>query len=304
MTAFEERRDSPRKMFCLLSALCLLFVFLALLGLVYRTLPAPERWQIAFAMLVALAFVYLSLSLLFVHAERRQQALIDDLQHMNARKNEFLSIAAHQLKTPLTVVSGFSQLLQARKLPKEVKEELAIVDTESRRLADLVIKLLDISSLDLHAMSFSYEETDVRAFLAGHADDARALLADRRQALQLELPDGLGVAWLDRQRVWQVLRHLLENAAKYSPERSTVTLSASRAGELVLEVKDQGAGVPKEEQERIFERFYKAGSQSRVGLSLAVCKGVVEQMGGRIWASGSSFFVSLPLRTGTIGTTR
>jgi len=83
-----------------------------------------------------------------------------------------------------------------------------------------------------------------------------------------------------------------------------VTLSASRAGELVLEVKDQGAGVPKEEQERIFERFYKAGSQSRVGLSLAVCKGVVEQMGGRIWASGSSFFVSLPLRTGTIGTTR
>ena len=221
-------------------------------------------------------------------------------------KEEFLSAAAHDLRTPLTVVLGQAELIERRLL----RDPAAPVDPvgvgrmarEARHLRDLVSELLDAQRLDqgLAVMNLAPAE------LGELVEAVRARHAEQGVPLFLEEPDEALVVSVDRARIEQVVENLLENAYKYGADDEPPALRIWHEGtEARMAVIDHGAGIPSGERERIFERFYRSPNARSItdtgmGLGLYICRRIVEDHGGRIWAEptpdgGSTFVISLPL---------
>jgi signal transduction histidine kinase len=243
--------------------------------------------------------------------------LWSDLQERMAReqaaqriKDDFLSIVSHELRTPLTSIQGYSQLLEARlrgELSGESKEmaHLRVIRGQVGRMRRLVDDLLDVSRIDrrggvsLEPVDFDLSE-DVREAVGRIGRDH----ADRQ--IQLRAPESLSVH-VDRDRLGQVVSNLLENAVKYSPDGGPIRVTLERrGGEVELLVADQGIGIPAEQRDQVFERFYQADGQSSrrfggLGLGLYISRAIVDAHGGRIWAApnvedgrGSVFGLRMP----------
>jgi PAS domain S-box-containing protein len=217
-------------------------------------------------------------------------------------KDEFLSMASHELRTPITAIKIFSELASRR--PERITPEfLGMVLRQADRLAQLINDLLDVSRLELGRMPVEMRPLDLAA-LVGEMCERRRSLSEERQISRTIIPEEITVEG-DPVRLEQVFSNLLDNAVKYSPEGSPIWLRVSRKHDKALvEVEDQGMGIAAEHLPHIFERFYKPGRHQAVysglGLGLYISKEIVEQHGGRIWAEsklgkGSTFFVELPL---------
>lgn len=241
------------------------------------------------------------------------RALIDEAARVQAReeatrlKDDFLSSAAHDLKTPLTVLMTQAQMLERRAVrhPDEPADLDGIrrVIREVRRLNRLVLELLDVSRLEQGRLLGPRESVDLVAL-------ARQVCRRHASAVhpcQVEANAPL-VGWCDPVRVLQLLDNLLENAVKYSPDGGEIhTTLAREADQAHLVVADPGIGIPSEDLPRLFERFHRGSNVddrrfSGMGLGLYICRGIVEQHGGRIWADsepgrGSAFHVLLPLES-------
>jgi len=241
------------------------------------------------------------------------RALIDEAARVRAReeatrlKDDFLSAAAHDLKTPLTTLITQAQLLERRATrnpdaPVEIAGVRRIV-RESQRLNTLVLELLDASRLEQGRLLGPREETDLVALATAvcerHASERHPCVVDA---------SGPVVGIWDRVRVSQVVENLVENAVKYSPYGGEVTMRVHQeAGEARLSVADRGIGIPPQDLPLIFERFHRAANvndrtHAGMGLGLFICRGIVEQHGGRIWATsepgkGTTIDVALPLRS-------
>jgi signal transduction histidine kinase len=219
-------------------------------------------------------------------------------------KDEFLSVAAHDLKTPLTTILGTAQYLERRlaSLNEESVELMSVrrLNRESKRLQALVQGLLDASRIEQGQILTKLEKTDLNDLISGVVQrsdygDSHVLDVDVSGSLTGEF---------DPVRVQQVIENLIENAKKYSPEGTTIQVSAWNEGDDIrLSVSDQGAGIGPEDLDRVFDRYYRAsessnGSTPGIGLGLHICKEIVEQHGGQIWAEsqlglGSIFHVLL-----------
>ena len=221
-------------------------------------------------------------------------------------KEEFLGAAAHDLRTPLTVVLGQAELMErraARHPGRPVDEAgLARIVREARRLRDLVAELLDAQRLE-----------DGRAVAERHPADLRDVLEAVRErhlangvAVRIGVPDAPLVSRIDRPRIEQVLDNLVENAVKYGPTGGTPEIEAdTRDAYVRISVIDHGVGIPEEERERVFERFYRASNAHDVtdtglGLGLYICRRIIDEHEGRIGhvetpGGGSTFVIDLPL---------
>lgn len=225
-------------------------------------------------------------------------------------KEDFLSVAAHDLKTPLTSVIGQAQRLERRMRGDPAAAAylpgVALVAQEAQRLRRIVGELLDAARAERGQLLGEREPVDL-------ADLARGVAArfDSPRHRCIVGAEGPVVGAFDRQRVEQLLEHLLDNAVVYSPEGGTVHVSVGRQGdEAALAVGDQGIGIPPEDLPRLFERFFRGSNvdhrrHTGMGLSLFICRAIVEEHGGRIEASsrlgeGSTFRVTLPLRQGKV----
>lgn len=221
-------------------------------------------------------------------------------------KEEFLSAAAHDLRTPLTVVLGQAELIERRLL----RDPTAPVDPtgvsrmarEARHLRDLVSELLDAQRLEQGLIVMDLAPSAIGELV----EAVRARHAEHGVPLVLEEPDEVLVASVDRPRIEQVVENLLENAYKYGADDKPPALRIWREGnEARIAVVDHGAGIPDVERERIFERFYRAPkarsiTDTGMGLGLYICRRIVEDHGGRIWAEptpsgGATFVIALPL---------
>ncbi len=226
-------------------------------------------------------------------------------KNLDRMKSALLSTVSHELRTPLSSIKGFATTLLAQDVQWDAaaqREFVQIISQEADRLAVLVSNLLDLSRLEGGALRIRRELHALAAVIAETATrEGRRLGAQ----LHLQLPDDLPMAWIDRPRLETVLRNLIENAVKYSPAGAGVEVSAAREdGQVVVRVRDFGPGVPPEQRQRVFERFYQVegDGQRRIGsagLGLAISKGFVEAHGGRIWVEeaepGALFAFSLPL---------
>jgi len=239
------------------------------------------------------------------------RALIDEAARVRAQeeatrlKEDFLSAAAHDLKTPLTTLVAQAQFLERRaeaqpSAPADVSGIKRIVH-EAKRLSVLVIELLDASRLEQGRLVGEREPVD----LVELARDVASRDAYRSHHVIVSA-DAPVVGSYDLRRIGQVIDNLVENAVKYSPEASEVQLAlAQRDGHALIDVTDQGIGIPVPDIPHIFDRFHRGANVddrrfAGMGLGLFICKGIVEQHGGRIWVdsavgTGSTFHVALPV---------
>jgi len=220
-------------------------------------------------------------------------------------KEEFLSAAAHDLRTPLTVVLGQAELLERRvaRDPAAPPDAVGIsrMVREARRLRDLVTELLDAQRLEMGAEVMDLEPIDLRTVL----ESVRRRYHDQGIDLKVTTPADAAIGSIDEPRFEQVIDNLVENAIKYTSSGMLPEVElAVDAGEARILVTDHGVGVPEEERDRIFDRFYRATNvqgvtESGIGLGLYICRRIVEAHAGRIWVEpapggGSTFVVSIP----------
>lgn len=231
----------------------------------------------------------------------------DQLERM---KDEFVLTASHELRSPLTSVQGFAELLllEREKLSPKQAETAEVILDNTRHLVRLLNDLLDLARSDAGRLTIRREPTDAASLIEDAARTMRAQLDARRQELRLEIEAELPRIGADRDRIRQVLVNLLTNANEYCPEGAGIEVKARRAGaEVEIDVVDDGPGIPEQQLKHIFERFSRgdAGETQRVGgtgLGLAISKSLIELHGGTIEAEsapgrGSTFRVRLPAGT-------
>jgi signal transduction histidine kinase len=244
--------------------------------------------------------------LLETRALMRQASDVRAREEAARLKEEFLASAAHDLRSPLTVVLGQAELLERRVMrdPERPLDPAGIsrLAREARRLRDLVNNLLDAQRLEQGGLGIARATADIAEIVDEVARDQR----EEGHGLRLTRVDRPLVGLVDRARILQVIVNLVENARKYGPADHEPEVVVQPDTDAVrISVVDHGIGIPEAERERIFERFYRASNAQRVtdtglGLGLYICRRIVEEHGGRIWheptpGGGSTFVVSLPL---------
>jgi PAS domain S-box-containing protein len=245
-----------------------------------------------------------------VTVERRAQAererLLREAQEAIRVRDDFLSIASHELKTPLTPLKLHLQVLKQRVTSgrpvasPHVEKALAQV----ARLSGLINDLLDTSRIQAGRLELKHEPVSLRELTREVLADLRPVSGDH--SLEYEEPDEALIIEGDRGRLAQVLVNLLENALKYSPTGGCIRVRVERDGtQALVSVSDSGIGIPPDQKDHLFERFFRARNApisgfGGLGLGLYICRDIVERHGGRIWVEsevgqGSTFHFTLPV---------
>jgi signal transduction histidine kinase len=234
----------------------------------------------------------------------RQQT---ERQRLEEQKDEFLSIASHELKTPLTSLKGRVQfaLRQLESSGTVPAANLRWMALSVERMERLVNDLVDSARVDADRLALRRERRDLVELCRGVAEEQSDVSS---RVITLQLPDERIELQLDSERFTQVVTNLLSNALKYSPEPEPIVLGVSRTdSEAIMFVRDNGPGIPPDAVPHLFERFYRvpgiearSSSEEGLGLGLYICHKIVEQHGGRIWCEsvqghGATFFVALPM---------
>lgn len=229
---------------------------------------------------------------------------ISSLREMDRLRDEFLSIAGHELRSPITSIRGLAQLLQRhwpQMEPERIAASLGSIAEQTEQMAQLVDELLDVSRIRSGRLALAMQPCDLVALLRTVVERAAP---QREGEIRLRAPEPLTVAG-DAGRLLQVVTNLIDNAAKYSDPRAPIEVTALRDdGWATVAVRDRGIGIPAEGLERLFERFYRAENAAQhaggLGLGLYICREIVERHGGTIAVAstpgeGSLFTVRLPL---------
>jgi signal transduction histidine kinase len=250
---------------------------------------------------------------------REAQSNVEQLREVDRLKSRFLSMASHELKTPLTSISGLSQVL-LRRMRRRLEqgppndeewgdeqrghlERLELLNSQTARLGRLIDELLDVSRIESGKLDFHWAPVDLAVLVQEVA--ARLQHTTTSHPIHVELDSVTRPVVADRDHLEQVLDNLVANAIKFSPDGGTIRVALRSAPEgVVLSVSDAGVGIPPEQLEAIFGLFYQAEDPvSRrtggMGLGLYISKEIVTRHGGRIWAEsipneGSTFNVALP----------
>ena len=219
-------------------------------------------------------------------------------------KSEFVATASHELRSPLTSIKGFVELLNASEgLTQKQREWVEIILVSTDRLVDLTNDLLDVARVEAGRVEIHRRPTDVAEAVEEIAVLLGPRIADREQELELELEPGLPRAMVDPVRVRQVLTNLLTNAHQYTGDGGRLTVRATSTRDaVVVEVSDTGRGMTAEQVEHVFERFYRgadASAQPGTGLGLAIVRSLVDLQGGAIDVTsvpgeGTTFTIRLP----------
>jgi signal transduction histidine kinase len=228
----------------------------------------------------------------------------DQLDRM---KDEFVLTASHELRSPLTSVQGFAELLllEREKLSPKQAETVEVILDNTRHLVRLLNDLLDLARSDAGRLTIRPEPAAATGLIEEAVRTMRAQFDSRRQDLSLQIDSDLPEIEADRDRIRQVLVNLLTNANEYCPEGAGIAVKARHdRAEVEIDVIDDGPGIPEQQLEHIFERFTRgdAGETQRVGgtgLGLAISKSLIELHGGTIVAEstpgqGSTFRIRLP----------
>jgi two-component system OmpR family sensor kinase len=225
----------------------------------------------------------------------------DQLSRVDRARREFIANASHELRTPIFSLGGFVELLQDEQLDQATRDEFLVTMGEQvERLQKLAVDLLDLSRLDAGSLDMSAESVDLVELAGAVAREFGPVVANRRAELEVRFSGDTVRALGDRERVMQIMRILLDNALRHTPEGTPVTVIAGRDnGTAELAVADKGLGVAPASHTQVFERFYTADAARGSGLGLAIAKELAERMDGRITLNSrpgrTVFKLSLPV---------
>jgi signal transduction histidine kinase len=245
-----------------------------------------------------------------VEVRTHELALANErLKALDQLKSEFVSHVSHELRTPLTAIKGAVELM-LREVPGPLTEKqihyLTRVRSNTQHLAGLINDLLDLSKIESGTVEVKSSRVSLSGLVHEVVEGLRPLAAEKVVTLEANIPGPSILVCADRDKINQVLMNLIGNAIKFTPAQGRVAVSASKNGKesVRVSVSDTGPGIPPEEKEKIFDKFYQIagveGPKPRgTGLGLAICKALVELHGGRIWvesdlSGGSNFTFTLP----------
>ena len=240
------------------------------------------------------------------------------VQAANIAKSEFVSFVSHELKTPMTSIKGYADLLSAGAVGPINEAQanfLYTIRSNVTRMATLVSDLADVSRIEAGRLRLDFSAVPVEELVNEVVRSARQQIEEKSQKLSLQLPSGLPPAWGDRNRLVQVLANLVSNANKYTPPEGQITISAQCEENrwdpkgvpqvIHLSVRDSGFGIQPDDQKRIFQKFFRSEDQnirnaSGTGLGLNISRHLVEIQGGKIWfeskpGDGSLFHFTIPI---------
>jgi signal transduction histidine kinase/DNA-binding response OmpR family regulator len=240
------------------------------------------------------------------------------VQAANIAKSDFVSLVAHELKTPMTSIKGHADVLLKSlvgPVNKTQAELLNIIRSNVDRMAALVVDLTDISRIEAGRLRLERDAVSITEVVEEVARSARSQIDEKEQTLLLQTTDNLPSVWGDRARLIQVLTNLVNNAYKYTPSGGQIVIRAERtanqwdpegAPEVVhVAVQDNGIGISSEEQEKVFLKFFRSQDQQArqvpgTGLGLNIAKYLVEMQGGSIWfeselRKGTTFHFTVPV---------
>ena len=238
----------------------------------------------------------------------RNSQLFEHTKTLDRLKSEFVAVVSHEIRTPLTSVKGAVELLaDPRYFPNNEQQTklLNIAHANAERLLVLINDILDFSKLENAALPMSLERSSIAPVIEQAAHNLRTLIEDRDIQMDVKVTPGLPDLYIDASRIAQVFTNLLSNAIKFSPAGGRVVLGAQAVGgEVRVSVGDSGEGIAAEDLPKLFRKFTQVDSSATrkaggTGLGLVICKGIVEQHGGKIWVEskpgvGSTFFFTLP----------
>jgi two-component system, OmpR family, phosphate regulon sensor histidine kinase PhoR len=237
--------------------------------------------------------------------------IINDItsqKELEQLKDEFISIASHELKTPITTIKGFTEIMlkQAEKEKKATfSNYLSKMNYQIDRTTVLVNELLDVSRIQSGKLDLKKESINFSIFVKEIVDDLQQILPTHSIILQNDI-NGVMVS-IDKYRLNQVISNLITNAVKYSPQSDNVLVNLTKKGDKVIfTIKDYGIGISKRDLDLIFDRFYQAKTQNRpsasgLGLGLYIATEIIKRHSGRIWAesskgNGSTFSFEIPIK--------
>lgn len=222
-------------------------------------------------------------------------------------KSAFVSNVSHEMKTPLATIQMYAETLESGRVRDEKKlaDYHRVIYSESQRLGQLIEDVLDFARMEKQAEQFHFQPVNVTEMLEEVSYPFRRQVEHAGGRLHVELPESLPLLPLDSKAMQQAVGNLLSNALKYSPERKQITLRAGwEKGQVAISVEDEGIGIAEEDQQRIFDKFYRANhglahNTKGAGLGLAIAGRIVKAHKGRInvWSEpgrGSRFTILLP----------
>ncbi len=235
--------------------------------------------------------------------------VVQDVSHLGQLeelRGAFISAASHELLTPITIIKGHAEALRqvrAGRARAQVQEAATAIEEEADRLQRLVKNMLDVAQIQAGAFRLELAPLALPPLIERIVQRFRG--RSRRHQFVVECPEAFPIVMADRDRIESVLYNLLDNAVKYSPQGGTIRVGCEvQSDQVVVRVSDEGVGIPWQEQDRIFERFYRGRGTGRTrpqgsGLGLFIARAIVEAHGGRIWVEsrpgrGSTFYFSLP----------
>jgi signal transduction histidine kinase len=281
----------------------------------------------AYLPLYTYAFEYTTQSETKLHIEHVSKELDDarvTLERLDRSKSDFIAVAAHELKTPLTLIEGYSAMLRDQ-LPDQGQDSptnllIKGIDNGTHRLREIIDDMIDVSLLDNNMLRMSFQPVWISQLLKIVQRELVEPLKERNQTLTIKKFDGINdMTFGDSERLYQALRNLLTNAIKYTPDGGSIVVDGRLlSGFIEITIADTGIGIDITDQERIFEKFGRVGnvalhSSGKIkfkgggpGLGLSITKGIIEAHGGAIWVEsdgydevncpGTIFHVLLPFR--------
>jgi signal transduction histidine kinase len=227
------------------------------------------------------------------------------LVHLNDEKNEFLGIAAHDLKNPLTVILGSTELAGMTDDPRQITKLLTSIAGSANRMRDLITNLLDVNAIEQGKFTSNIEPCDIGDLVKRSVENNQPAATRKSIAMRVGASEGLW-AKADAAATLQILDNLISNALKYSPPNTTVHVhTLPEANYILVSVRDEGPGISQADQKRLFQKFTRlsarpTGGESSTGLGLAIVKRLAESMSGSIQCysapgTGSNFTLRLPV---------
>ena len=235
---------------------------------------------------------------------------VTEEKKLDESRTSFISIASHQLRTPLTSIRWFVEMLlagDAGPLNKEQKHFVSQIYESADRMIDLVNLLLQIARVEAGRVRMEPTRTDFKTITDSVAFSLQAQLNEKEQTIEVKASrDPMPLIPMDQEVVWQVIQNLLTNAIRYSPKKGVISIFITDKGDfLEYSVKDSGIGIPENQQSRVFEKFFRADNAVKEipegsGLGLALAKSLVEGWNGKIWfeskeGAGTIFYFTVPI---------
>lgn len=250
--------------------------------------------------------------LLIIIMLARQARIIDyatlyqRLKEVDQMKDDFVSMAAHELRTPLAAIRGYANLLLGMKdIPQTHQRDIEMIDVSARDLALLVDDILDVARIQEGRMSFTKTSIDTKELLLSVVSSLQNVAHNKGLTLRTEVPDTLPMLATDEKRIKQVFTNIIGNALKYTFAGEVVVRADVKQDHVVVRVSDTGIGISAEDQKNLFQKFYRVKSKETedvrgTGLGLWITHQIVKEMGGTISiesikGKGTDFIITLPV---------